>query len=73
MEPKPSFFRQNKAHEGKAVFSVMSLKPDKETGIHGLPLKGCAIQTPVSPDTAKMPAELFLYLEKLPEWEETVL
>lgn len=59
-------------HEGKAVFSVMSLKPDKKTGPHGLPLKGCAIQTPVSPDTAKMPAELFLYLEKIPEWEETV-
>ena len=59
-------------HQGSAIFSAMRLKPDKKTGIHGLPLRGCALQTPVSPDTTKIPAELFSYLEKIPEWEENI-
>lgn len=59
-------------HNGRAIFSVMRLKPDKEIGPHDLPLRGCAIQTPVSPDTTKIPAELFLYLEKADGWEEIV-
>lgn len=59
-------------HHGSSSFFVMRLKPDKETGTHGLPLKGCVIDTPVSPDTVKISAELFLYYEKVPEWTETV-
>lgn len=59
-------------HEGSASFLMMRLKPDKELGIHKLPLKGCVIQTPVSPDTVKILAELFLYFEKTEEWEERI-
>ena len=58
--------------KGSAVLLFMRLKPDKETGTHNLPLKGCVIQTAVSPDTSKMPAELFLYLVKEDEWEENI-
>lgn len=50
----------------------MRMKPDQDTGIHGLALKGCGLQTPVAPDTEKIPAELFCYFEKAGEWEETV-
>ena len=50
----------------------MRLKPDKEIGTHNLPLKGSVIQTPVSPNTFKIPAELFLYFEKVETWTETV-
>lgn len=59
-------------HKGSAVLSFMRLKPDKKTGKHNLPLKGCVIRTAVSPDTSKIPAELFLYLEKEDEWEENI-
>ncbi len=59
-------------HKGSSAFLLVRLKPDKETGTHGLPLKGCVIQTPVPPDTSKIPAELFLYYEKVREWTETV-
>ena len=60
-------------HRGSASFFLMGFKSDKKTGTHNLPLKGCVIQTPVPPDTAKIPAELFLYFEKVDEWTETVL
>ena len=59
-------------HKGSFSFLMVSLKPDKELGTHSLPLKGCVIQTAVSPDTSKIPAELFLYFEKVAEWEEKV-
>ena len=59
-------------HKGSSSFLMMSLKPDKEIGTHNLPLKGCVIQTAVSPDTSTIPAELFLYFEKIAEWEEKV-
>ncbi|MDE6882760.1 MAG: hypothetical protein K2P48_06535 [Lachnospiraceae bacterium] len=59
-------------HQGSSHFLMMRLKPDQETGTHGLPLKGCVIETPFSPDTAKIPTELFLYYEKIDEWTETV-
>jgi len=59
-------------HHGSSYFLLMRLKPDQETGIHGLPLKGCVMQTPLSPDTAKISAELFLYHEKADAWTETV-
>lgn len=62
--PKPSC--------GSASFFLMRLKPDRETGTHGLPLKGAVIDTPFSPDTVKIPAELFLYYERFVEWEEKV-
>ena len=59
-------------HNGKATSLFMRIKPDKEKGTHNLPLRGSVIQTAVSPDTSKIPAELFLYLEKTDEWEEKV-
>ena len=60
------------SRQGSAHFLMMHLKPDQETGTHGFPLKGCVIQTPVSPDTSKIPAELFLYCERINAWTETV-
>ncbi|MDE7334234.1 MAG: hypothetical protein K2O16_18800 [Lachnospiraceae bacterium] len=60
-------------HCGSSYFLLMRLRPDKETGSHHLPLKGCVIQTPLPPETTKIPAELFLYHEKVDAWTETVL
>lgn len=57
---------------GSAALFMMRLKPDKELGTHNLTLKGCVIQTAVPPDTSKIPAELFLYFEKVDAWEERV-
>ena len=59
-------------HNGKATSLFMRIITDKETGTHNLPLRGYVIQTAVSLDTSKIPAELFLYLEKTDEWEEKV-
>ena len=59
-------------HGGSSTFLLMRVKPDKKIGTHGLPLRGCVIQTPVSPDTTIIPAELFSYLEKAEGWEEIV-
>lgn len=59
-------------HQKSSSFFLMRLKPDKEIGIHNFPLKGCVIQTPVPPNTFKIPAELFLYFEKVETWTETV-
>ncbi len=60
-------------HQGSSRYFLMRLKPDKETGTHGLPLKGCVItDTPFPPDASKIPAELFLYYEKAAEWTETI-
>ena len=59
-------------HQGSSHMLMMRLKPDQETGTHGLPLKGCVIQTAVSPDTSKIPAEVFLYYERKNAWTETV-
>ncbi|MCM1086994.1 MAG: hypothetical protein NC419_02480 [Muribaculaceae bacterium] len=58
--------------QGSTYLLMMHLKPDQETGTHGLPLKGCVIQTPVSPNTTAIPAELFLYYERVAEWTETI-
>lgn len=63
---------QPQTHEGSSHFLMMRLRPDAETGTHGLPLKGCVIQTPVPPDTSEIPAELFMYYEKTGEWTEMV-
>ncbi|MCH5273503.1 MAG: hypothetical protein J1E35_07500 [Lachnospiraceae bacterium] len=59
-------------HKGSSAFLMMNLKPDKKMGTHNLPLRGSVIQTAVSPDTVKIPAELFLYFEKVDAWEESV-
>lgn len=59
-------------HHGSSHFLMMHLKPDEITGMHGLPLKGYMMQTPVSPDTTRIPAELFLYHERVDEWTETI-
>lgn len=60
------------SRSGSASFLMMHLKPDQETGTHGLPLKGNMIQTPVSPDTVRIPAELFLYFERTAERIEQI-
>lgn len=60
------------SHNGSATFLVMRLKPDKKTGIHGLPLKGYAIDTPFTPDTTAVSVELLFYMEKTEAWEECV-
>lgn len=59
-------------HQGSSHILMMHLKPDQKLGAHGLPLKGCVIQTPVSPDTATIPGELFLYYERINEWTENL-
>jgi len=59
-------------HSGSAAFLMMLLKPDKKTGVHGLPLKGYAIASPFPPDTTSVSAELLFYMEKTEAWEEWV-
>ena len=59
-------------HTGSASGLMVMAKPDVPTGTHSLPLKGCVLQTPVAPDTVKIPAELFCYYEKAEPWEEVV-
>lgn len=60
------------SHNGSAAFLMMRLKPDKKTGIHGLPLKGYAIDTPFTKDITKISVELLFYMEKTEAWEECV-
>lgn len=50
-------------HSGKASSLLIMHRPDKEVGLHGLKLRGCIIQTPVSTDTTELEAELFSYTE----------
>ncbi len=57
---------------GSSSFLLMRLKPDREKGTHGLPLKGDVIDTPFSPDTVKITAELFSYYENVEAWSETI-
>lgn len=57
---------------GSTVLMGMGLKPDNEIGTHHLFLKGCTIQTAVSPNITEIPAELFFYFEKVEEWEENI-
>ncbi|MCM1283362.1 MAG: hypothetical protein NC180_07020 [Muribaculaceae bacterium] len=66
-----SAYQEN--NSGSAVFLVVRLQPDKKTGVHGLPLKGCALDgMPVTAETTKIPAELLFYYEKKEAWEEYV-
>ena len=60
-------------HEGGFSNMAMSLKPDEKTGAHQLPLRGTVIETPVAPDTTKIPAELFFCFEIIDPWDETIL
>lgn len=48
-------------------------KPEQKTGAHQLPLKGCMIQTVVSPDISKIPAEAFFAFESVEAWKEIIL
>lgn len=59
-------------HMGSASTLMVLAKPDRPAGTHGLPLKGCVLQTPVTPDTVKIPAELLCYYEKAEAWEENI-
>ena len=43
---------------------MMRIKPDKKIGLHGLPLKGYAIDTPITPDTTAVSVELLFYIKK---------
>lgn len=61
-----------KTHSGSAAFLMMRLKPDKKTGVHGLPLKGYVIDTPFTSDTTAISAELLFYMEKTEAWEECI-
>ncbi len=48
-------------------------KPSSPRGAHGLPLRRFVFEEAVSPDCTKIPAELLLYYEMIPEWRVTAL
>ncbi len=52
-----------KPSKGSATSILMMMKPDAETGSHGLKMRACVIQTPVEPGTERVEAELFSYTE----------
>ena len=52
-----------KPSKGSATSILMMMKPDAETGSHGLKLRACVIQTPMEPGTERVEAELFSYTE----------
>lgn len=55
--PKPS--------RGGATSVFMNVKPEVETGTHGLKLRGCVIQKPLDTDEKILEAELFYYSKKV--------
>lgn len=59
-------------HNGSAASLMILLRPDEPVGKHGYPNHGCMIQTAVPPDVQKLSAELFQFLELLPEKEELI-
>lgn len=59
--PKPS--------KGSASMIMMHTKPDKSTGIHGLKLRACVVETPVEPGSNELEAELFSYARVIPSRE----
>lgn len=65
------YLKSSPRSHGHSGALILRTKPDQELGTHGLPLKSCVINTPVSPDTIKIPAELFFYYERKDAWEET--
>ena len=60
------------SRSGSATFFVMSVKPDKKTGSHGLALRGTDIAVPVPPDTTAVSVELLFYMERTEAWEEVI-
>lgn len=58
---------------GSAASLMMLLRPDEPVGKHGYQNHGCIIQTPVLPDVQKLSAELFQFVELLPEKEELLI
>lgn len=58
-------FPAEKPNKGSATSVLMMVKPDAETGSHGLKLRACVIQTPVEPGTERVEAELFSYTETI--------
>ena len=60
------------SRSGSASFLLLSVKPNQETGSHGLPLKGYGMSFPVPADTTTVPAELLFYMERAEVWEERV-
>jgi len=58
---------------GSAALLLMRLRPDEPVGKHGYQNRGCIIQTPVRPDIEKLSAELFQFIEFLPEKEELLM
>lgn len=60
-----------KTHKGSARVMMMLLKPDEPIGKHGIRQHGCVIQTPLSGDVKSVQAELFSFMENVPEREES--
>lgn len=54
---------------GSATALLISVKPDKKMGSHGLKLRGCVIQTPLDAETESLDAELFSYSESVSKSE----
>lgn len=48
---------------GSASSVIMMIRPDKETGEHGLKLRGCAIRKPLDAGEKHVEAEVFSYTE----------
>lgn len=50
---------------GSATAMLMRIKPDMETGVHGLKLYGDVIQKPLDRETKEIEAELFSYSKRI--------
>lgn len=62
-----------RSHPSRTSALLILPKPERKIGTHQLPLRGCMIQTAVSPDTSKIPAEAFFAFETVDAWEETIV
>lgn len=54
-------------HTSSSLFFVA--RPDKRVGTHGMPLKAYILNEPMVRDVEKIPAELLVYYEPIPEFE----
>lgn len=63
---KESLMSYPEIHERSATVLFMGLKPDNEIGTHNFAFRGYVMQTAVSPDTVKIPAELLFTWRKQP-------
>lgn len=59
-------------HSGGASAMFMLLKPDEPVGKHGLKQRGCVIQKPLTPDVRQIDAELFHFMEIMPDRTELI-